>query len=218
VKDTPSEPPFTFPYFLYFGRLESRKNLVFLIEAFSRYRRDGGKGHLILMGPIERAYDKVLYRAIRREGLEAIVHLLAPVYGPDKTRYLKHSVAVIYPAVEEPFGRVPFESVAAGTFPLVPVESGSAEYLAPYLSGCLYPIEDKDALVSCMREIEQLSSVQRTKHLAAARSWVEKKLNWETVCAQVLGVYQSVLAESQSVLAQHTNLGRKNENPMPSMP
>lgn len=189
-------PGMHFPYFLYFGRLESRKNLVFLVQAFTRYVQDGGRAKLLLVGPVERGYDVQLHRVIRRENLTSHVQILPPVYGQEKIALLNHATAVVYPSVGEPFGRVPFEALAAGSLPVVPVESGSAEYLEPYLPFSTYPIQDSHALLSCLRQIEQLSSEQRLAHLDRARGWVEKKLDWSLVTEQVLSVYRKVIAET----------------------
>lgn len=127
------------PYFLYFGRLESRKNLFFLLRAFHRYVLDGGTAELKLVGLPEQGYVGALQRWVNREGLSHKVEIRAPLFGQEEKAVLfRSALAVIYPTREEAFGRVPFETVAAGGVPIVPKQSGSAEYLAPFLAECLY--------------------------------------------------------------------------------
>ncbi|MBY0372256.1 glycosyltransferase family 4 protein, partial [bacterium] len=144
---TPSEQrPYALPYYLYLGRLESRKNLVFLVQAFSRYVQAGGNADLLFVGPAERGYDSEVADEIERLGLKTRARILPPAFGPERDAFLRHALAVVYPSVGEPFGRVPFETLAAGGLPIVPLESGSAEYLQRFLPGSVYPVRDGAAL------------------------------------------------------------------------
>lgn len=195
IEPPAAERPYAAPFFLYFGRLESRKNLQFLISAFARYVKDGGKADLLLVGPVERGYDRALARWARGLVVEARVKILPPVYT-GKSDYLRHAIAVVYPAVGEPFGRVPFEALAVGGVPIVPIESGAAEYLRPFLANCLYPIADADALTACLRAVERRGT-ELDAGLAAAREWVRKELDWKPVTERVLGVYRDVLRDAE---------------------
>ncbi len=191
-----AERPYAAPFFLYVGRLESRKNLQFLITAFARYVKDGGKADLLLVGPVERGYDRQLTQWAKRLSVTSRVKVLAPVYGSGKSDYLRHAIAVIYPSVGEPFGRVPFEALAVGGVPIVPVESGAAEYLRPFLSMCLYPIEDADALTACLRAVERRDSEALEAGLVAARAWVRATLDWTPIADRVHKIYEAVVEES----------------------
>jgi glycosyltransferase involved in cell wall biosynthesis len=193
----PLEPILVPPFFLYFGRLESRKNLLFLVRAFAIYVRDGGSADLVFVGPAQRGYDAAISACARQEGISHRVRLLPPTYGDEKKTYLRQALAVIYPAVGEPFGRVPFETVSAGGIPLVPRQSGCAEYLAPLLPNSLYPIDDANALVCALRETERLTPAEREALLAPARLWIEQELNWKKVTQRVLRLYADVIHDSK---------------------
>ncbi len=193
--NTQAEPIVIPPFFLYFGRLESRKNLLFLVRAFATYVRDGGSADLLFVGPAQRGYEDAITACARAEFISDRVRLLPPVYDAEKNTYLRQALAVIYPAVGEPFGRVPFETVSAGGIPLVPRESGSAEYLAPFLPGSIYPIEDANALVGALRETERLSPAEREVLLAPARRWIEQELDWKKVTQTVLRLYGDAIED-----------------------
>jgi len=49
-------------HFLYFGRLEHRKNLLFLLDAYHEYRQLGGNKKLRLKGPIEHGYEQLILK------------------------------------------------------------------------------------------------------------------------------------------------------------
>jgi glycosyltransferase involved in cell wall biosynthesis len=179
-------------YFLYLGRLESRKNLVFLIQCFYSYRRRGGKAELWLVGPAERNYDAVLRDAILRMGMTAHVRLLPPVFTEGKKAILAGALALVYPAIEEPFGRVPFEALEAGCRPIVPRRSGSAEYIRPFLPEMIYEDTSPESLLSVLRQAEKPSPSQQLQ-LDKACQWVRRELHWERVVQRYEDVYRTVL-------------------------
>lgn len=196
IEAAPPSPGF-FPaaregYFLYFGRIEARKNLVFLIEAFNRYISCSGQRDLVLLGPIERGYDKTIKKKIESLGMSKRVHFYPPVYDEQKWSVLRGATAVVYPAVEEPFGRVPFEAVAAGVPPLVPDASGSSEYLRSFLPHSIYKHQDAEDFVNALFTLEKKERSAATG-LSEARAWVRKDLNWDKISLEVLGVYQNLI-------------------------
>lgn len=175
------------PYFLYLGRIESRKNLVFLVHAFAEYRRAGGTHELTLMGPVEKGYDDAVRAAIREEKLEAVATLAQPQYDDGKWNALSWATAVIYPSHDEPFGRVPFETLAAGSIPVVPSDSGGAEYLRPFLPDSLYRQDDRASLAGVLTRIERAKP-----DIGPARRWVAETLDWNRIADRVIELYRSV--------------------------
>src|SRR5690606_33226217 len=63
-------------YFLYLGRIEARKNLIFLMDAYARYWQRGGRAALVLVGPDERGYARRVRARAEELGVDSQVHLL----------------------------------------------------------------------------------------------------------------------------------------------
>lgn len=181
-------------FFLYFGRIESRKNLLFLLDAFADYRKAGGTCQLLLIGPVEHGYDIPVRERMAALKLEGVAHLLPPVYDEKKWAYLAKARGVIYPAKEEPFGRVPFEALAAGTPPLVPEHSGGAEYLANLLPMSTYPDDDGAALKNRLLEFDQHRSEWESE-VAKARQWVASQLDPQALAGRFVEIYQALVRE-----------------------
>lgn len=188
--EQPHEAQAPSDHFLYFGRLEHRKNLLFLLDAYHRYRKLGGNKKLRLKGPVEHGYEQLILKKIEDLQLGHHVSILAPTYGQDKWRHLNQAIAVIYPCLDEPFGRVPFETLLAGGFPIVPSESGGAEYLKPIISESIYPTDQIQALAERMLWAETTDLEQRKLILKNARGWVLDQLNWSKISDQILNVYE----------------------------
>jgi glycosyltransferase involved in cell wall biosynthesis len=179
--------------FLYLGRLESRKNLLFLIEAFSVYVRRGGAFQLLLVGPVERRYDEEIHRTIKKCGLSDKVKVLPPIYGESKWSYFSQCRAVVYPAKEEAFGRVAFEAVACGTPPILPKQSGAYDYLQSKLpAAAFYEDESCESLADSLTFFEKNES-----DLSVAQEWVRTQLDPRAVSQQVINLYRSILLDKR---------------------
>lgn len=185
-------------HFLYFGRIEHRKNLLFLLEAFDQYRKLGGTKKLRLKGPVEHGYEVLVNKKIDSLKLNHHVSLLAPSYGKEKWRHLSQAVAVLYPCLDEPFGRVPFEALLSGSLPIVPQESGGAEYLEPILPDLVYPTHEVRDLAMRLLKVEKLAEPERNQMLELGRRWVRENLDWEKVTHQICGLYESAILESST--------------------
>jgi len=183
-------------HFLYFGRLEHRKNLLFLLDAYAQYLRKGGQKKLRLKGPIEHGYEQLIHRKVEELAISHHVSLLAPCYGMDKWRQLAQAVAVIYPCLDEPFGRVPFETLLSGGLPILPEESGGAEYLKSLISPAIYPTHSMDGLCERLFWAENLTINARATLLSSAKDWVRKELDWARVSERVQKTYREALAQA----------------------
>lgn len=189
VAEPPKLPAGVKDYFLYLGRIERRKNLVFLVRAHKAYKTLGGKTSLLIMGPVEREYDREIRSTVIECGLEQEVLILPPAYENERDKFLQHSKALVYPATDEPFGRVPFEALSVGATPVVPDLSGAAEYLGPFLPECVYRENDASDLAKTLMTVDAMDP----ERVDAAREWVKKELSLSSIGKKVLAVYESVI-------------------------
>jgi len=188
----------TSDHFLYFGRIEHRKNLLFLLEAYDQYLKMGGTRKLRLKGPVEHGYEDLVNQKIESLKLGHHVSLLAPSYGEEKWKHLSQATAVLYPCLDEPFGRVPFETLLAGGLPIIPKDSGGAEYLGPVLPQVIYPTHNQQALADQLLWAENLDATERQRILELGRQWVQENLDWEKITEKVCKVYESSLSSKIS--------------------
>lgn len=188
-------------YFLYLGRIESRKGLPFLLRTYAQYFGGGGQARLVLAGPSERGHDAVLKKLAAELGISSSIQFLPPIYEAEKEELLAQAIAVIYPSHEEPFGRVPFETIAAGGFPIIPDQSGSAEYLRSILPSSIYLHENQRSLLEVMYEAEAGDRELRRSSLTHAQSYINRELTWERIAKRVYELYQSVVGTDQHLAA-----------------
>lgn len=192
----PTLPAGVESYFLYIGRIESRKNLLFLVDAFKVFLDKGGKSALLIVGPVEYGYDVEVRARIASQGVGRKVFILKPMYKGEKESLLHFSKGVVYPTFDEPYGRVPFEAIGCLSYPVIPDESGSAEYIQPFLPQCIYQHQNKRSLADVLYRLECVRGKETDLSLKKAKDWVEEALDWSKISEQVLRVYHSLDTKS----------------------
>jgi glycosyltransferase involved in cell wall biosynthesis len=186
-------------YFLYLGRVEPRKNLEFLIEGFATFFKQKKDFKLRIVGPVERGYDESLNQLIRDRNLEGVVTIEPAVYGDKKRLLLQKAKAVVYPAIEEPFGRTVFEAFSEGTLCVVPDKSGGAEYVRQFAPGLIYQEDDVGSLAERLSSICQMPDEKRSEQLKKSQVWVSLNLNWGSITRRVISLYEQVVAFNNAV-------------------
>lgn len=126
--------PHSIPYFLFIGRIEARKNVARMIEAFDSFKKKCGTDHkLVLAGKPGYGYEKIK-NEIRRladkmKNSEDVVEL-GYVSEEEKWELLRNAEGFLFPSLYEGFGLPVLEAQAVG----VPVLTSSTSSL-PEISG-----------------------------------------------------------------------------------
>ncbi len=174
---------------LYLGRINERKGLKSLVEAFEQLEVDGDQTVLVLAGPDD-GYGDRLREMIRNSARNALI--IATGYLPPerKLEALTDCDVVVYPSENEAFGLVPFEALMCGKPVVVTQGSGSAEILEETRS-CLSVRPDDP--VDLARSIElALGREGMTAMVERGKQTVRARLDWSRVCEQVERIYASV--------------------------
>ena len=102
------------PYFLYVGRLEHKKNTLFLVRAFHGYLQQfGGDDLLVLAGISGFGYDDVRTFIVDNH-LESHVRILGYVPRVDVPALYRGAQAFLFPSLYEGFGLPVLEAMSAG--------------------------------------------------------------------------------------------------------
>lgn len=126
------------PYILFVGRLESKKNLIRLIEAFDRFRETHPDYRLILAGKRGVGFEK-LVKVVSH--LQLANHVVMPGYitEEEKAALYKHCKVFAFPSLYEGFGFPVLEAFYHGApvltshvSCLTEVAGDAAYYVDPY--------------------------------------------------------------------------------------
>jgi glycosyltransferase involved in cell wall biosynthesis len=171
-------------YFLYLGTLQPRKNLIRLIQAYSRLPT---RASLILAGKRGWLSDD-LAPMVRRLGLEERVLFTGYVPPEDRAPLLSGALAFVFPSLYEGFGLPILESQACGC-PVICSSTSSLPEVAG--DGALQvPPDDVQALTDAMARLENDPQLRRD---LIERGFANiRRFSWERCARTVLQVIENL--------------------------
>lgn len=176
-----------YPFILYVGTLEPRKNIPTLIRAFAKLKKQGLDHKLVIAGGKGWKYHSI-FKLI--EVLHLQKEVIFPGYIPaEDLPYLYNAADLfVYPSLYEGFGLPPLEAMACGT----PVITSSTSSLPEVVSnaGILVEPSDVNLLAESMRKVlanEVLHASLKAKGLSRA-----KIFNWENCARETWNVYNDL--------------------------
>lgn len=180
------------PNVLFVGRLEKRKGVKYLLQAFERVKREMPETRLLIVGPPTRA-ARGYRRWVKEKGL-ADVEFIGYVSYDELARYHHTADVVCEPATgNESQGIVLLEAMAAGR-PLVASNiEGYASVLTHTVEGLLVRPKDSDALASALLEL--LADPDKRQEMGEKGRQRAQEYSWERVSQRVLSYYERLQYE-----------------------
>jgi len=167
----------TYPYFIFVGRLELKKNILSVIEAFRRYKQARGMGDpmkLVLAGIPGMAFDEI-EKAYHASGLGESVVFTGYVSEEEKVALLSGATALVHPSWYEGFGLTPLEAMACGC-PVVCSQAASLPEVVGESNALWFDPSDIDALTRRLAEITDEDALRGDLRIRG-KEWV-KQYDW----------------------------------------
>ena len=137
--------------FVFVGRFVAKKNIVFLIEAYARYRElagAAGRGLVLVGGG---GLEPIVRERIAALGLEAAVTITGFVDAPQVAAHLARARALLLPSTEEQWGLVVNEALALALPVAVSRAVGSHDTLVePGVNGFVLGPDDREGWAQAM--------------------------------------------------------------------
>ena len=122
--------PSSKPYFLFIGRIEARKNVARMIEAFDLFKKKCGTNHrLVLAGKPGYGYERIKNQELRIKHINNVIHV-GYVSEEEKWELLRNADGFLFPSLYEGFGLPVLEAQSVG----IPVLTSDTSSL-PEVSG-----------------------------------------------------------------------------------
>ncbi|MGC9396068.1 MAG: glycosyltransferase family 4 protein [Anaerolineae bacterium] len=176
------------PYILFIGRLQPRKNLVRLIEAFTCLAPDRSDLSLVLAGPAGWLAEPIHAR-VRELGLEARVLFPGYVAETDKAALISGAQVFAYPSLYEGFGFPVLEAQACGVPLLASTTSSLPEVVGN--GGLLVDPLDTSAIAEGLGRL--LDDVDLQHDLIARGTANLRRFSWDAAARTVLTVIENLL-------------------------
>jgi glycosyltransferase involved in cell wall biosynthesis len=176
-------------YFLYIGRIEKKKNIALLIEAFANLKESDRQieENLVLIGNAGFGYDEVEY-LINEFNLSSSVFMLGWVEEEDLPYFYSGATAFVFPSKYEGFGIPILQAMACGT-PVVisdiPPLREIAQEAACYFNPC-----DISSMAQALKKIVNDDNL-RVQLISEAQNRV-KFFSWEKCAKDTLKIIKAL--------------------------
>ncbi|GAF84267.1 unnamed protein product [marine sediment metagenome] len=178
---------------LFVGRLEKRKGLNYLLEAYRQAKREVPNSRLIVVGPgtrLRRKYEKqVVHKDIKD------VVFVGHVGYDELPRYYQTAGIFCAPATScESFGIVLLEAMALGKPIVASNIDGYASVVTHNVEGLLVPPRDERTLTRALLPL--MTDESRRQHMGAKGKVKALDYSWQLIAQRVYNYYIKVLSES----------------------
>lgn len=181
-----------FPYILYVGTLEPRKNVSRLIQAYHRLSTETSLEHqLVIAGKKGWAY-KGIFDMVGSLDQRTQEKIIFTGYVPEDDLPSLYNAAdlFVYPSLYEGFGIPPLEAMACG----IPVIASNISSIPEVVgdAGILVDPRDTQAIFEAMQEVlknRELRAELKRKGIQAAKTFSREKMAQE-----ILAVYKKAIA------------------------
>jgi glycosyltransferase involved in cell wall biosynthesis len=180
----------SYPYILYVGSIEPRKNLLRLLEAYRQLRLWSTKWRLVIIGARNYWKSSPVMDHVAEFGLEQCVRFTGYVPDEDLPALYNGADLFVFPSLYEGFGLPVLEAMACGT-PVVTSNSSSLPEVAGDAALLVDPY-DVEAIAAAMVRVladPDLAEALRQKGLRRAGEFT-----WERTARETIAVYEQVLA------------------------
>jgi len=176
-----------YPFILYVGTLEPRKNIPTLLKAYYKLKKQGLPYKLVITGKKGWKYRNI-FELINRLNLQREVVFTGYVPREDLPALYNAADLFVYPSLYEGFGLPPLEAMACGT----PVITSNTSSLPEVVgnAGIMVNPYDVNGLAKAMYEVltnDGLREELRKRGLERA-----KMLSWKKTAEETLKVYEKV--------------------------
>ncbi|MBA7671308.1 Phosphatidyl-myo-inositol mannosyltransferase [subsurface metagenome] len=180
---------------LFVSRLEKRKGLNYLLEAYKQVKGEIPNSRLIIAGPGTRLRHKY-EKWVRRNGVKDVVFVGYVSYD-ELPRYYKTADIFCVPATgRESFGIILLEAMAVGK-PIVATNiEGYAGLVADGVEGLLVPPKNKEQLAQALISLATDDSLRQ--EIGARGRIKASEYGWEHIAQRVSNYYLRVISGAEA--------------------
>ncbi len=176
------------PYLLSVGRLNPRKNLAALVEAFSLFKKKSSAPHMLVIAGKHDYASPDIIRSVKISPASRDILFTGFIPGRDLPSLYKEADVFVYPSLFEGVGLPVLEAMSLGT-PVITSNSSSLKETA----GNAAVLADPSDPASISRAMVRLTGDPALKQLYAGRGMSRaQKFSWRSTAEQTLKIYHQL--------------------------
>jgi glycosyltransferase involved in cell wall biosynthesis len=181
---------------LFLGRINFKKGLDILCEAFAEIARQRDDVHLLLAGPDHEGFGKQVIRWLSRQRILHRVTFCGMLTGVAKETVLAEASLFVLPSYTENFGIAVVEAMAAGLPVVISNKVNIWREVEENGAGIVVAPESR-ATVEAMRML--LQDTQKAKRMGERGMVLAKqRFSWETAGAALVESYREIISSQRS--------------------
>ncbi len=182
-------------YLLFLGRIDAKKGLDLLINAFADLSQKYTQLQLVVAGPDSNGYLQTMQNLVNQLGLQQKVIFTGQVLGLSKTQLYTHAKAFVLSSYSENFGMAVVEAMICGCPVVISDQVGIYKDILQYKAG----IVTKTTVESVKKGIiEILDNTDNNKtYIENATRLVSEKYEISKVAADFLKLYQTIISNNK---------------------
>ncbi len=183
-----------FPFILYVGNLEPKKNIPTLLKAFTLFSsKNSGDYKLVIVGHKVWRYEPI-FNTIKDLNLQDKVIFLGYVPEEDVPGIYNAANLFVLPSIYEGFGLPPLEAMACG----VPVVTSNSSSLPEVVSDAGIMVDPYDS-AALANAIDQVLSDEMLRTTLIKRGLERVKLfSWQKCAEETVAVYEEAYRKANS--------------------
>lgn len=174
---------------LFLGRIQGKKGLPMLVEAWARVRPVGWRMQVV--GPDEDGHLAEVATAVRAAGLSDQWSFEGPFGLEEKRAAFRDAELFILPTHSENFGVVVAEALAAGV-PVITTQGAPWQGLRDNRCGWWTEV-GVDSIAAALAEACATDSATLREMGHRGREWVERDFGWAGIAKDMLATYAGIL-------------------------
>jgi len=191
-------------YFLYVGTIQPRKNLVRLIEAFSK---SGVENTDLVLAGSSGWLDEEIYKLPEKLSISKYVRFLGYVTDEDLPALYSGAVGLVFPSLYEGFGLPILEAFACGC-PVLTSKIGAMAEVAGDAALLVDPY-NKDEIAAGLKKL--VSDRNFREDLIKKGSERVKEFSWEKVAKETIKVFEKVYSENAKCQSPNAKVQMPNQ-------
>ncbi|MDD5059019.1 MAG: glycosyltransferase [Sideroxydans sp.] len=177
------------PIILFLGRIEPKKGVDILLNAFAR-STIAQKWRVVIIGPVwSKVYQTELDRIVAENHLGERVAFLGPVFGEEKVRWLRKAWVMAVPSHSEVVGLVNLEAAVYGLPTITSHQTGLFDWESG--GGILIHPNITDMQTAIEKACSWTESEQKDRG-EQSRVLVEKRYSWNAIMPLWMSLYNSI--------------------------